>query len=380
MRRLALVVALTALHPALTWAQSSQFGVRGLGIPVRPLSPRAIGAGGALGLFDFESSANPAALGSVTQFTSLLTSVQNFRRSTNAFGTSSGYDNRFPQIAVMGPIGGTNLAAGVSASGYTDRSFVLGTRDTIELRGAPVGVFDTLSSRGGLTDIRVAGGWRVSQTFQLGLGLHAITGSTRIQNSLHFADSTYAPAVESAEISYLGVGVSGGFSLRLVPRFTIAGTYRNDGHLNVDRDTTRIARTDLPVTIALGMRWLPSEKVIWAAGYQRRTWGVADRDIKQQRGIGANDTYELSTGIEVVRDPKNAGHRPWRLGAHYSTLPFPVTAGRQAHELGFSAGTGIRFTQGRGGVDLALQQIFRSDGAGFKERATLLTLGILIRP
>ncbi len=378
----AFVVAcgLAVLAPSVGVGQSSQFGVRGLGIPIRPLSPRAVGVGGAFGLFDLESSVNPAAPGSVTVFTSLLTSTQNFRSSTNPFGKSSGRDSRFPQILVAGPIGGTNVAAAISISGYTDRSFVLGTQDTIELRGARVGVFDTLSSRGGLSDIRLAGAWRVSPTFHVGLGFHAITGSNRIQNSLHFADSSYVPTVEQTEISYLGLGVSTGFTLRVVPRLTVAGSYRNDGHVNIERDTTRIAKTDLPTSMAVGIRWLPSERVMWAAAFQRRGWGAADRDVKLQRGIGAEDTYEVSTGLELVRDPRNPGHRPWRFGAHYATLPFPIRADRQAHEIGFSIGSGVRFTQGRGGVDLAVQQVFRSDGGGFTERATVVTFGISIRP
>jgi hypothetical protein len=363
--RIRLALAAAVLWPALAVGQSSQFGVRGLGIPIRPLSPRSVGVGGAFGLFDLESSVNPAAHGAVVQFTSLLTTTNNFRSSTNPFGKSSGYDNRYPQIIVAGPIGGTNLAAALSISGYTDRSFVLGTQDTINLRGAQVGV---------------AAAWRVTPALQLGLGLHAISGSNRIQNSLHFADSSYAPAIEQTEISYLGLGVSTGFTLRVVPRFTIGGSYRNDGHVNVERDTSRIARTDLPASMAMGIRWLPSEKVMWAAAVQRRAWGAADRDIKAQRGVGSEDTFEVSTGLELVRDPKNPGHRPWRFGAHYATLPFPITAGNQAHELGFSIGSGIRFTQGRGGVDLAIQQLFRSDGAGFKERATVVTLGVSIRP
>jgi hypothetical protein len=361
-------------------AQSSQFGVRGLGIPIRPLSPRSMAVGGAFGMFDLESSVNPAATGSIIQFTSLFTNTQNFRSSTNPFGKASGYDNRFPQVMVAGPIGGTNLAAALSLSGYTDRSFSLGTQDTIDLRGAPVGVSDTLSSRGGLSDIRVAAAWRVSPSFHLGLGLHAITGSTRFENRRDFADSSYAPVIERSEISYLGLGISAGFTLRPARRLTIAGAYRNDGHVNVERDTTRIAKTDLPVSYGAGLRWQPTEKLMWAASVQRRGWGSADRDIKAQNGVGAQNSFEVSTGIEFIKDPRNAGHRPWRLGVHYATLPFPIEVGAQPKEFGISAGTGIRFTQGRGGLDLAVQQIFRSAGTGYSERATVVSLGVSLRP
>ena len=381
MRRIviALLLGLAATGGSLA-AQSSQFGVRGLGIPIRPLSPRSMAAGGALGIFDLESSVNPAATASIIQFTALFTNTQNFRNSTNPFGNASGYDSRFPQMLVSGPVGGTNLAAAISVSGYTDRSFALGTQDTIDLRGSPVGVSDTLSSRGGLSDIRLAAAWRVSPAFHVGLGLHAITGSTRFENRRDFADSSYAPVIERSEISYLGLGVSTGFTWRPARRVTVAGTYRNDGHVSIDRDSTRIAKTDLPVSYGAGVRWQPTEKLMWAASFQRRGWGGSDRDIRNQDGIGAIDSYEVATGFEVLRDPKNPGHRPLRFGVHFATLPFPVQVGVRPSEFGLSAGTGIRFTQGRGGIDVSVQQIFRSSTGGYTERATVVSLGISVRP
>ena len=366
--------------PSAVRGQSSQFGIRGLGLPIRPLSPRAIATGGAFGLFDLESSLNPATTAGAIQFTSLFSTAQNFRTSTNPFGTSSGKDNRFPQIIAVGPVGGTPLGVSISMSGYTDRNFALGTTDTIDLRGARVGVFDTLISRGGLSDLRLAGGWRISPGLQVGLGLHAITGSNRIENRRTFADSNYAIASERSTLSYLGLGLSTGVSFRVMPRLTIAGMFRTDGHLAIDRDTTRIARTDLPTSFGLGARWQPTLKVAIAASYSTKRWATSNADLKVQGGIGADNAYEVSGGIELLRDPKNPGHRPWRLGGYYATLPFPVRAGRQPHELGISAGTGVRFTNGKGGFDLTLQQLWRSDGVGYTERATVVTFGISIRP
>ncbi|MDX2057548.1 MAG: hypothetical protein SFV24_07075 [Gemmatimonadales bacterium] len=379
MRRVSLWFLL-ALLPVPVAAQSSQFGIRGLGIPVRPLSPRATATGGAFGGFDIESSVNPASIAGTIQFTSLFTSAQNFRSSTNPFGSSSGRDNRFPQILVAGPVGGTPLAVAVSLSGYTDRNFSLGTADSIDLRGARVGVFDTLSSRGGLSDLRFATAWRASSWLQLGIGLHAITGSNRIENRRVFSDSSYAFALERSELSYLGLGVSAGALIRPIPRLTLAGSYRSDGNVKVDRDTTRIATTDLPTSYSLGVRWQPSMRAAVAASYQQANWSSADADMKQQGGIGALNAYQVSAGFELLRDPKDPGHRPIRFGGSYATLPFPLRAGKQAHEYGISVGTGIRFTGGRGGFDFALQQLWRSDGDGYTERATILTFGFSLRP
>jgi opacity protein-like surface antigen len=374
------LLAIALLGPTAAAPQSSQFGVRGLGLPMRPLSARAVATGGTLGLFDIESSVNPAAIAPVAQFTALITSAQSFRSSTNPFGSASGRDHRFPQVIVAGPIGGTRLAGAVSISGYTDRSFSLATEDTIDLRGQRVAVFDTLSSRGGLTDIRVAVGWQVSGSLGLGVGLHAIPGSNRVENHRAFGDSSYGGAIERGEISYLGFGVSAGLAYRPTPRVTLAGVIRNDGHVNVERDTTPIGRTDLPLAAGGGIRWQPTPNLALAASYSWRDWSSADDSIRAQGGIGALDAHEVSAGIEILKDPRAPGHRPWRFGLRYATLPFPLRPDRQAHEFAVSAGTGIRVTGGRGGIDLALEQIWRSDGAGFTERATVVTVGVSIRP
>ena len=73
MRR-ALVLALCALGaPAAAHAQSSQFGVRGLGFPGRSTSVQSMGAGGAFSYFDAASSTNPAALTQARSFTAAFT-------------------------------------------------------------------------------------------------------------------------------------------------------------------------------------------------------------------------------------------------------------------------------------------------------------------
>ncbi|MEZ4585689.1 MAG: hypothetical protein R2909_04720 [Gemmatimonadales bacterium] len=117
-----------------------------------------------------------------------------------------------------------------------------------------------------------------------------------------------------------------------------------------------------------------------AGSVLRRNWSVADADLKAQGGVGALNTTEMAVGLELIRNSRNPAHKAIRFGAHYSTLPFPVNPGIQPHEYGLSLGTGLRFTGGRGGFDIALEQLWRSDGEGFSERAFVLTLGVSLRP
>jgi hypothetical protein len=60
-------------------------------------------------------------------------------------------------------------------------------------------------------------------------------------------------------------------------------------------------------------------------------------------------------------------------------LPFLLEPGEQPSEFGISAGTGFRFGQGRAGLDLGLEHVWRAAGA-FSERAFLLTFGVTVRP
>jgi hypothetical protein len=373
------LLALLALAPELGVAQSSQFGVRGLGYPVRSLATHAIASGGAFGLFDSESSLNPAALAAATTLTSVFTLSQAFRSVDNPAGTASTRDTRFPQLLVLGPVRQTGAALGVSYSGYTDRDFTIASTGSIDLRGVPVGVTDSFSSRGGLSDLRLAGSYRIHDRWTFGAGFHVITGSNRLESHRAFADSAYLSSRQRTEVSYAGIGVSGGVIRQLGTTFAVAALARWDGHVNVNRDSVPVATVDLPYTFGLGLRWRPVPQLDLATQGLFRTWSGANSDLLQQGGTGADNTMEVALGGEYTPDLKRPYRRPLRFGARYGTLPFPLVPGTQAHEYGISAGSGMRFAQQRGGIDLALEHVWRSQGA-YSERGFIVTVGISVRP
>jgi hypothetical protein len=376
--RYSLLLFLLALVPGVSGAQSSQFGVRGLGFPGRGLAVRATGTSGAFGLFDSESSQNPAALGAVPTLTAVFTVAQSFRHTENPAGTASLRDTRFPHLSVAGPVR-RQAAVGLSYSNYTSRDFILATSDTIDLRGVPVVATDTFSSRGGLSDFRLAGAYRVRDRWVFGGGFHIITGSTRLSTRREFSDTSYLSSVQRAEVSYAGVGLSAGVIRQFGPQLSIAALARTDGHVNVDRDSGRVGSVDLPYTFGLGVRFQPSAGLEVAVQSLVRTWSGANSDLLEQGGTGAANTIEVAAGAQYTPDPKRPYSRPVRLGARYATLPFPLVPGEQGHEFGLSLGTGMRFAQQRGGLDLALEHLWRSEGM-YSERAFLLWFGISVRP
>ena len=111
-----------------------------------------------------------------------------------------------------------------------------------------------------------------------------------------------------------------------------------------------------------------------------RTWSSANSDLLNAGGIGAVNTLELVTGLELVTNPRHPSHRPIRFGLRYSDLPFPLTPGGKGHEFSISAGTGTRFARERAGLDLGVEHAWRSEGSSFKERALMFTFGISVRP
>ena len=105
-----LFLALLVFSPATVAAQASQFGVRGLGVPGRPLSTRAAGSSGAFGMFDAESGLNPATIGGLAAMTATFNSAAAYRTVENPAGSESLRDTRFPYVSFGGPARGTTFA------------------------------------------------------------------------------------------------------------------------------------------------------------------------------------------------------------------------------------------------------------------------------
>jgi hypothetical protein len=361
-------------------AQSSMFGVRGLGLPGRPLTPRARATGGSFGLFDPQSDLNPAALVGQAAVTAGFVLSPSWRHWQSPAGSESLRETRFPLMFVGGPIPGSRVALGVSIGSYADRDFKLASTGSVTIRGAPVGVTDTLTSLGGLNEIRLSGAVLLSDRTAIGGGFHFITGSSRVDARRHFDDSTFTPIRQRAELAYKGYGVSLGITHQLTPAVKLAMSVRTDSKADVDVDSTRVFSVDLPYTVAAGAQIRASRRLSLAASGSYRTWSGANSDLLAQGSVGSRNTLELSAGGEYIRNLRRATNLPIRFGVRYAELPFPVVAGGKAREFGLSAGTGTRFAQERAGVDLAVEQAWRSEGSSYKERALTIILGLSIRP
>jgi hypothetical protein len=330
-------------------------------------------------MFDAESGLNPAALSGLAVMTANFNGAQSFRTAENPAGSESLRNSRFPHAAFGGPVRGSPFTVGLSYSTYANRDFTVATRDTLELREVPVPVSDTLSSRGGLSDLRLAVAYQLRDRSVVGGAFHVITGSNRMESRRTFADEQYLPVLQSAELSYGGVGVELGAVQQLGSNLWVAATARSDGKVIVDRDSARVSQVDLPYTLGLGLRWKASSRLELATNGIFRTWSGANSDLLASGGTGADNTFEAAIGGEYVGDPRRPYRRPIRFGAHYATLPFPMEPGMQPDEFGVSIGSGTRFAQDRAGIDIAVEHVWRS-GGDFKERGFVISVGVGVRP
>jgi hypothetical protein len=379
---LALALSLLAAFAAVAdlGAQSSMFGVRGLGLPGRPMSPRALAMGGSYALFDGESPLNPAALGQIRHLTAGFVLTPERRTWETPAGSRSLRETRFPHAFVLGPIPRSRISLGLSLAGYADRDFRIASTDTVDIRGTPVEVSDTLESLGGMSEIRAAGAYTTRGGLHLGGGFHLLTGSARLQARRSFADTTFLPIQQKAELSYHGIGFSLGGLGKLGRSLWVAGLARSDGKARVELDSTSLYDVDLPYTFAGGLLYQPSARLQVAGHAIYRTWSGANSDLQAQGGPGSRNSLEIAVGGEVARNGRRPYHFPIRFGLRYAELPFPVRAGGEPKEYAVSAGSGTRFAREFASVDVALERVWRSERDDLKERAWQLTLGLAIRP
>lgn len=380
--RLSLVAGALLLlaGPVEAAAQSSIFGVRGLGLPGRPLTPVSRATGGSFALFDGESGLNPAAIATLTAVSAGFVLAPTRRHWESPAGDATLKETRFPLMYVSGPIPGSQVGVSISFGSYADRDFKLASVDTVPIRGQPAEVFDTLTSLGGLNEIRLASGILLGPRTAIGAGFHIITGSNRLDARRQFADSDFVSFRQTAELSYQGFGVSLGITHQLSPSVQLAATVRTDGKADVDVDSAGAYSVDLPYTFSAGARIQASRRVALALHGSYRTWSGANSDLQAQGGIGSRNTLELAVGGILARNLRRPANLPIRLGFRYAEIPFPITPGSKPREIGISAGTGTRFANDRAGIDLSLEQAWRSEGSAYKERAFSLVLGLSIRP
>ncbi|MDH4350692.1 MAG: hypothetical protein OEY20_06740 [Gemmatimonadota bacterium] len=374
-------LGLMSLALLLVWgggevaAQTSIYGIRGLGYPGRSANARERGLGSGFTVLDLGSPVNPAAVAGFGTITVEIMAETNLRSYTidtvQVTGLSS---TRFPLAQLGGRIATTPLSFALSFSQYTDRSYDLTTADSLQLRGQTVTYEERTTSRGGIADLRGALGYRLGSRLWLGAGVHVLTGSAKLTFSRLFADTAYRPYQIETEESISGFGVSAGAIFLPSDRFAFGLAVRSDTRAKVEVDSAEAANVDLPFTVTGGARVSLGRPLRWGTTVTWRSWSMADDDLDAR----AFDTWEIGTGLEFGGAETGTSRFPVRVGFRYATLPFSATD-EQPHELTAALGIGLAFAGGRGLIDAAIERAMRS-GAGAEESAWQLSWTVTVRP
>jgi len=344
-------------------AQDSQFGISGLGTPGRFESVRSRATAGAFAAFDPLSSLVDAALGWADHLTISTGSATSYRAIEFPGSRTWTRATRFPVLGLSGSIGhGITLGGGFAT--YLDKSYDISTRDTVDIRGVPVPVIDRYTSDGAVSDVRVSAAVRISPKLFVGAGAHLLTGSARVRAGRDFQDSSYIDTFEASELTYDGFGASASVIAVPLPSLSVAAFVRSDTRLRARENGTLLSRNDLPTTVGAALRWQPEAAATLAASVVSQSWGSA--------GANAYSTVNWSVGAEVGRG------MPLRLGVRGGHLPFGP-GGRAPSEFGIAGGTGFRFSEGRGLIDLSLEHLSRN-GVGLREKVWTFLVGFTVRP
>lgn len=372
MTRLRLACALILVTAAPAAAQNSVYAVRGAGFPGRPVSVRARAMGGGYGMFDRMSAVNPATVAALSQLRASATYGTTFRGyDAGATSVRGLVETRFPMALIGGGMGRSPFSFALSYGTYAERSFDITTTSTVQVSGTDVDVEDRLASVGGIVDVRGALGWRISPDVQLGVGLHLINGSSQVRAERVFTGGGLRSYSEQSDLSFSGVGVSGGLIARAARgRMVLGVTGRYDSDLTSRIDDRTSSDTHLPISLEAGMMMSITSRLTWASAGTWRSWGGS-----ASAGTFAFDTWEVASGFEITG---GLAKLPLRIGGRYGTLPFsPIST--QPHEWGLSGGTGFIFAQGRGELDFSVERLMR-DGGGATERGWHFSVGIVVQP
>jgi len=368
-------LVLLGIATADVGAQSSVYGVPGLGHPGRAAGARARALGGGFAVLDPASPVNPATVAGLGGMTVQIMGETDFRAyqigSVSVGGLTT---TRFPLAQLGGRIGSSPLSFAVSFAQYTERSYDLTNSDTVVLRGTPVGFDERTTSRGGMSDIRLALGYRLGSRLRVGAAGHLLTGSAKLTFQRVFADSTYRPYRIETDEAAEGLGASAGIVWAPGAGVTLGVAARTDTRAEVTVDSAVVARVDLPVTLSAGFQVAPVAPVRWFSTFAWRSWGDADGDLAAR----AFDTWEIGTGLELGGPESGVSRFPLRLGYRYATLPFSPTD-EQPFEVNFSLGIGAVFAGNRGLVDVAVERAYRN-GGGARETAWQVSWTVTVRP
>ncbi|HUQ47411.1 MAG TPA: hypothetical protein VM053_04095 [Gemmatimonadaceae bacterium] len=379
--RIAVVAAASTLISSGAFAQGT-LSTQGFGYPPGQLSARALGTGGGLAEFDFDTPINPSAIGLSGEMRLYLQYEPELRKLSNGSAASTTTTSRFPLISLLVPAG-AHATFGLSASTFLDRSSTTKITRTLDVAGESVEITETNRVLGSINDIRLAGAYSANEKFQAGVAGHVFTGQNKNFFSQTFPDTLkFTPISQTTTLGFTGYGVSGGILVRPSRIIGLGLSGMKGMTIRSRAGDTLVSEADIPDRISAGVSYegIPGSSI--SAHLARETWSKLN-GLASPTGGKAADAWDGGLGVEAIGPRLSDRTTIIRLGARYRTLPF-LAAGDKVKELSFAAGLGAQFFRNRAAFDVTLQRAMRSADAsslsGIKERSYIFSFGLRVRP
>jgi hypothetical protein len=372
------LVAALLVAAASPVAAQGTLSTQGFGFHPGQISTRARATGGALGEFDATSALNPAALAWWERSGLTLEYMPEFRRVTTSSSSEDATIARFPLAGAGVAIGGRTIL-GITLSTFLDRTWETREQGTQQFADDEIPYELQFKSTGAINDIRVAGAWTLVPALRIGVGAHVYTGSNRLSIITIFDDTLQRIQnfTQQARLSYSGAALSGGIDWRPFRAIAVAASGRLGGTMRAVRGDTTLAEADVPTRLGAALAYTGFRGTVLSASAEWNEWSTLD-------GLGSDelttfDGWDYGLGAEV-RGPRLFGSSmPLRVGVRRRTLPFGA-AGSEVEESSVAAGWGIVLGGGRAVADFGVSRASRTAAGGISERATTVSIGLIVRP
>ena len=359
-------------------AAQGTLSTQGFGYHPGQISSRARATGGALGEFDPTSALNPAALAWWERSGVMLEYAPEFRRVSTTGTSETATIARFPLSGVALAIG-SRTVIGVTLSTFLDRTWETAQRGTHQFADDQIPYEVEFRSAGAINDVRLGGAWAATTAIRVGLGAHVFVGSNRLDIFTRFSDTLgrVADFAQQSRISYSGAAASAGVDWRPHRSIGVAGSARLGGTIRAVRNDTTLATAEIPLRLGLGLAYTGLRGAVIAASGEWQDWSKMDRLGSSQ--LTTFDGWDYGLGAEIRGPRWFGGDVPLRVGVRRRTLPFGA-ASAEVEETSVSLGWGFTIASGRAVADFGLARASRSADGGASERATTLSIGLIVRP
>ncbi len=344
---------------------------------------------------DFINQFNPAGLTKIVN--PLLTGSFEMERYTSESATGSGTFNtfNFQSFVVAIPISvDDGIVLSLEATPYSRVGYAVNRTDTV-LLGSNTTSLNSYYGSGGIMNLGLGISYSVSDHFHIGLKIQNYYGSSDQFVVSKYSDSTLTNANYEASSYYNGFGATFGaiwenignsIGVRALEHLT-AGivistpvSLSTDSTLyypSIDTSTVNSGYSTIPLSIGLGLSYIPSDQYHVEADFIYQSW-------KSAKYLGYEDpnirnAYRVGLGFEFLPRQTTAatwGRTSYRIGGYYYSTYYFLN-GTGINEIGITGGVGLPLSY-TGKMDVGFQLATRGTTNSLLQKDTIVRMNIAL--